>query len=185
MEAFAVTKWVILLRGINVSGHKLIKMQLLRDFLISEGFTNVITYIQSGNIVLESTENNASVLATQIEVLLEKKYGYHVPTMVRSDDAFLKVIDSNPFQNRTFHEKEKVYVGFLKEQPTTDAKKALESLSTENETFKIVNNQVYVVCIKDGRKLVFTNTFVERKLKVNVTFRNWNTVTKICVLIDS
>lgn len=177
-----LNRWVVLLRGINVSGQKLIKMELLRNYLSEVGFENVKTYIQSGNIVLESKETDAEKLAEKIMTLLKKKFGYEVPTMVRSYDDFTKVIEDNPFKNRVFHEKEKLYVGFLQQLPEDSLIKIMESLNSESETCKVVHKEIYIVYMKDGRKLKFSNNFMERKLKTSITTRNWTTVNKICAL---
>lgn len=176
-------KWVVLLRGINVGGQKLIKMEMLRNLLEKEGFKEVKTYIQSGNIILNSHYSDALVLAEKIKQLIEKEFGHSVYTMARNHDDYIKIIENNPFKDRVFHEKEKLYVGFMQPSPDQVLKKYLESLSNESEVLKITNQEVYIVYMKDGRKLQFSNNFIERKLKVSVTIRNWNTVNKISHLL--
>jgi len=159
-------KWVILLRGINVSGHKIIKMELLRNILEKEGFKGVKTYIQSGNIVLKSTISDATILIEKIQQLIEKEFGYQVPTMVRKHDDYLNIFINNPFKDYVFDEKEKLYIGFMQQVPDTALKTNLEVMSNEGETVKIIDRTAYIVYKKDGRKHYFTNNFIERKLKV-------------------
>ena len=88
---------ITMLRGINVSGHKKIKMYDLKALYDSLGFQNVRTYIQSGNVVFECEEPEASAVAGNIESAIEKKYNFHVPVIIRTPDEFQKIIEANPF----------------------------------------------------------------------------------------
>ncbi|NER13097.1 DUF1697 domain-containing protein [Leptobacterium flavescens] len=174
-----MTKWIVLLRGINVSGHKLIKMALLREILEQHGFKSVKTYIQSGNIVFESEESNENRTAGHIESILLKEFGYEVPTMAIEHSSYAEVIERNPFKEHTFGEHERLYVSFLKEAPSGEAKAELQAFSNEDERFVVGKQEVYVLCNKLAKKLNYSNTFIEKKLKTRATTRNWNTVNKI------
>ena len=175
-----LTKWVILLRAVNVSGKNIIKMAEFREMLTKAGYQDVKTYIQSGNIVLESAHTSEIEIANAISDFIREKFDYDVPVMAKTHNDFLKVIPNNPYRDRVLHEKEKLYVGFMKTQPSEDRKAKLTAMSNADETFEIAGNEVYIVCMKDGRKLQFSNMSLERILKVPVTTRNWNTVNKLC-----
>ena len=172
-------KWMILLRAVNVSGKNIIKMEKLRELLGKAGFKNVKTYIQSGNIVLESDIDNPDTLAKNIENLIETNFGYQVPAIVRSEEVYSALIKNNPFKEHSFAENEKLYVSFLKNSPSDADIKIVEAYSNEKEVFKVLGSQIYVVCVKDGSKLQFSNAFLEKKLKIAATTRNWASVNKI------
>src|SRR6218665_3055571 len=89
--------YLALLRGINVSGKKIIKMEDLRKLMGDAGYTNVKTYIQSGNIVFESAEKSKDKLAKAIETLIEKHFGFDVTVFVTDKTAIEAAIDNNPF----------------------------------------------------------------------------------------
>ena len=76
--------YIALLRGINVSGQKLIKMADLKIYLTELKFSNIRTYIQSGNIVFETDSSDEVALAKLIENKITEKYQFDVPTMIRT-----------------------------------------------------------------------------------------------------
>ena len=88
--------FVVFLRGINVGGNNIIRMQDLRDCLTDAGYTDVNTYIQSGNIVLASKKKSANTLKKNLEQLLQKRFDYNNPMCVLSDQAFNDILASAP-----------------------------------------------------------------------------------------
>ncbi|MBK7267288.1 MAG: DUF1697 domain-containing protein [Ignavibacteriales bacterium] len=90
-------QYIALLRGINVSGHKIIKMAELKELLMSIGFRNVQTYIQSGNVVFESDDTSIPDLELSIMSGIAGKYGFDVEVMVRTVNEFSRIIETNPF----------------------------------------------------------------------------------------
>ena len=174
-------RYVAFLRGINVSGQKLIKMEDLRKHFELPGFSNIVTYIQSGNVLFDTTDKKTDKIASKIEQQLEMKLGYPVPVIVRSLEEIKKVIALNPFPLPQEGEKVKLYVSFLSVTPTMESAAAVEALSYPLEQVKIIGQEVYLYTGSYG-STKFPNTLIEKKLGVKSTVRNWNTVNKVLEL---
>ena len=92
-----MTTHLALLRGINVSGHNMIKMDALQKMLESMGFTKVVTYIQSGNVFVTTEEENAATVGFKIKQEIFKVFGYDVPTIVIGQNDLENCLVKNPF----------------------------------------------------------------------------------------
>ena len=173
--------YVVLLRGINVSGQKLIKMEFLRTLLQDHGYKNVRTYIQSGNIVLE-TSQEIQALETELQSIFVHTFGYEIPMILFRRDVFETFPDKNPYPEETLTNTQKVYVTFLKETPSAKQIEQLYTYAGEGEQFTVMDTTVFVCCEKDGRKLKYSNHFMERLFKTKATTRNLATVQRIAQL---
>jgi len=109
---------IALLRGINVGGHKIIPMVKLKAIFESAGYKNVVTFIQSGNVLFDSTTSDTEILRTKIEKMLTESLGYDVPTIIRSAQEMKKIVSKNPFADEHVEKKTKYYVMFLEKKPT-------------------------------------------------------------------
>lgn len=168
-----------LLKGINVTGYKIIKMAELKSMFESLGFKNVRTYIQSGNVVFESPAK-AEAVKKKIENGIEDKFGFKVTVIIRSRDEMEKIIKDYPFAKIKGHEECKISVGFLESIPGKALVKELEANSSDLETLKVNGNNLYHLCRgKFSDSLVFKKNLPEKILKVNCTVRNWNTTNKL------
>lgn len=170
------------LKGINVSGHKIIKMAELKAMLESLGFKNVRTYIQSGNAAFESTQK-AEAIKKKIKKEIENTFGFSVTTVIRSKDELEKIVKDYPFKKIKGHENCKVSVGFLEKEPQGSAVKELESYTNDNEIITVKGNILYHLFrgnFSDSQ--VFKKNLPEKILKINCTVRNWNTVNKILTI---
>ena len=172
---------IAILRGINVSGQKKILMADLKNILEEEGFKTVQTYIQSGNVLFYSDEQN---LADKINLAIKKHYDFDVPVQVLGVDELEKVILENPFLKEENVEEKTLHVTFLATEPAEELVKSVEGLVLENEFFRIIGQVVYLYCPNGYGKIKMNNTFIERKLKVSATTRNWKTVNKLVELAD-
>jgi uncharacterized protein (DUF1697 family) len=181
-----MTTYVAFLRAINVGGHNKIKMEDLRNiFEQIKGLKNIRTYIQSGNVLFESAETDVEKLTGNIEKSLNKSLGYPVDTVIRNSSEMKKIVDENPFPKIEVGKDWQIYICFMKELANNDAVKKLEALSNKDEEFLMRGDNLYVLCNKQpGLKLMFTNNFVEKKLGVLGTGRNWNTVNKIHAMMQ-
>jgi uncharacterized protein (DUF1697 family) len=165
-----------MLRGINVSGQKKIRMAELRDLYESLNLVNVETYVQSGNVVFDSTEGDASELAGLIETQIEKSFGYAVPTFIRDASDFQRIIDGNPFLKKRNEEPAKLYVTFLYSSPSDSKLSNLAIPSNETAEFSIGDKEAFLFCPNGYGRTKLSNNFFERKLGVPATTRNWKTV---------
>jgi uncharacterized protein (DUF1697 family) len=174
--------YVALLRGINVGGQKLIKMEVLKKIFEDMGFKNARTYIQSGNVIFDAGKSKPETLRQKIETWLEKILGYGVTVVVRTMDELEQVIKKYPFSKVKGHENSKVYVSFLSEEPDKNRIKELTSLSSNNEMFHIKGNNVYILLRMGFPDSLTGKNIIEKKLKVRATTRNWQTVNKLQAL---
>lgn len=175
-----MTIYIAFLRGINVGGQKIIKMEKLRDVCKSLQFQNVKTYIQSGNVIFESTEEGPDILC-KIETELENVLGYKVISIIRTVDELEEGIRQNPFSASGDFEKQ--YVTFLHREPTIEAVDRLMSYKNDVDDFCVTHREVFLLCGKGYGKTKFSNHFLESKLDVLATTRNWKTINKILSMI--
>jgi len=169
--------FIALLRGINVSGQKKIKMAELRKSLTQNGLENVQTYIQSGNIIFDSEVLDTSTLEHKIHDVIAKDFGFEVPTLVVSGNAIPKVMEANPFAKKA--EENKLYYVLLKQVPEKELVAQFEELNFTNEDFHVTENCVYLMCKKGYGNAKLNNNLIERKLKVDATTRNQKTMLKL------
>ena len=177
--------FVSLIRGINVGGHQTVRMDELKELYESLGFKNVITYIQSGNVVFTSDDVEVAQLARQIEAGFAQKFGFRAKVMVRTSAELQAIIDSNPFQNQTMKESNRVVVMFLDARADSGALEDLRETYTGPEELDLIGQEVYIYYPNGIGRSKLTNSFLEKKLKTAGTARNWNTVLQLQKLIQS
>lgn len=170
--------YIILLRGINVSGQKKMPMAELRELLNKQGYESVTTYIQSGNIILRSILT-ASKVELNIHKAIESHFGYDVSIVVRTPAKLEEIMNKCPYEEE---KREKSYFTILKSKPTNDAIQVLEKVNYPNEEFVVTKNCVYGYFALGAGKAKFNNNLVERKLKVKATSRNYRTMMKLLSL---
>ena len=168
--------YVALLRGINVGGHKKIKMADLREHLESWGFNDVTSYIQSGNIAFQS-----SLTARECEKIISdgirKEYGWEVPVLVRTASQIIAILENCPFPKE---KKEKSYFSLLSDAPHEDDIQEANSLTPPpNEEFVVTAECIYFFCATYYGKAKLSNNWFEKKLKVSATSRNYRTMMKL------
>ena len=172
-----MTSFVSLLRGINVTGHNMIRMAELKALYESLGFKNVATYIQSGNVIFQSEEDSPDGVEASIERAIEKKFGFPVTVIVRKPAELARVIKANPFIGRARIDEIRLYVTFLRSRPTPALIKALQPAAAKStDQYEIVGREIYLHCPDGYGKTLLSNTFFEKQLKVAATTRNWKTV---------
>src|SRR5688572_11651201 len=110
--------YIALLRGINVSGYKKIKMPELKNMFETLGFTNVQTYIQSGNVVFES--KTSEELGSKISAKIREVFGFEVSVICRTSEEMKHVVARNSYAELPGFETEKLYVTFLQEMPSEE-----------------------------------------------------------------
>lgn len=172
-------KYIALLRGINVSGHHLIKMEQLKQLFLDAGFLNISTYIQSGNVIFSSLENDISTIKKIITNAIEQEFNFKICVVVILKSELEIIFKSHPFLNIDNMDLKKVAVTFFESSPKKEDFIKITSLITKGESILYYNNVVYLYCVNGFGKTKLTNNNIEAKLKVSATTRNWNTVTKL------
>lgn len=173
-----MSTYIALLRGINVSGQKLIKMTDLKELFEVRGFQNVQTYIQSGNVIFSSKEKSSDKIKNIISNSIKQKFGFDVGILILTSDMIEYVLRNNPFIKKK-KEVDKLYVTFLAEQPSTDNIKKLNSIDYSPEEYILDGRVVYLHVPNGYGKAKLNNNFFENKLKVEATTRNWKTINKL------
>jgi uncharacterized protein (DUF1697 family) len=170
-------QYIALLRGINVGGHKKILMAHLKALFISLGFENVVTYIQSGNVVFSSSEVDG--LAHTISEAIQKTYGWEVPVLVRTASEMKKILMNCPFSEEKMR---KSYFLLFQDEVSRESMDMIKDITFPWEEFHITPACMYFFCATGYAKVKMTGNFVEKKLKVNATSRNYNTMAKLVEL---
>ena len=168
-------RFIILLRGINVSGKNKTPMSDLRVLLNELQFQNVQTYIQSGNIILDSSKNKVTVCQI-IKEGIKSKFGYDVPVFARTISEWEKVIKRYPFSL----EDEKIVAFAFLSKITKET--ILEVKNIGEDKYKIVNDVVYLNCPSGFGSTKLTNNVIEKKLDIIATTRNLRTTLKLLEL---
>ena len=166
--------YISLLRGINVSGQKKILMADLKALYKGLGFSNVQTYIQSGNVVFEFQKTAASKLQEMVFEKIKSHYGFEVPNLILTPAEVQEALNNNPYQNV-----EKPYFTFLSELPEEMNIETLISISFDNEFFELKGKVIYAHYPNGAGSAKMNNNLIERKLKVSATSRNLNTTKKL------
>jgi uncharacterized protein (DUF1697 family) len=168
------------LRGINVSGQKLIKMTELAKIYTGAGFSNVKTFIQSGNVVFDSLETDIEIVEMKLDRAMTKSLGYHVDMFLRTAVEIKQMIDMQPFLKIDENRDVKKYVTFTKQLLPASLNLPLLSPAGDVELIRIFGNTIFSLAhpAKD-RRYGFPNSFIEKKLGIPATTRNWNTVCKM------
>jgi uncharacterized protein (DUF1697 family) len=168
-----------LFRGINVGGNRIVPMSELKSLHQALGFKDVVTYIQSGNVVFSSDATNPAQLARQIEESFAQKFGFQSQVMVRTSAELQEIIASNPFQNQPEKEPKWVAVLFLTTRPESSALEDLKKTYSGPEEIYLIGQELFVYYPDGIGRSKLTLPLIEKKLKTVGTGRNWNTVLQL------
>ncbi|WP_010179005.1 DUF1697 domain-containing protein [Aquimarina agarilytica] len=176
-------KRIALIRGINVGGKRKVHMKDLKVLFEDLGFTDVVTYIQSGNVIFNSNAALDTIkTASKIEQAILKVYGFEVPVVVIIANDMQQAAKANPFLNEETVSVDQLHVTFLQGIPNSEHLVKITSYPTGADQFILKDQVVYLCCQDKYHKSKLSNTFFETKLKVSATTRNWKTVVKLVEL---
>lgn len=154
-------------------------MAALKMLYENLGLENVKTYVQSGNVIFQSNEGDLKSLEQLISNQILKEFGFLVPVMLLTADHLKKVIRDNPLKDDPTKNVLFLHVTFLASQPVKYDLAAIESKKMEGEEIVLAENAVYLYCPHGYGNTKLSNTFLESKLKVDATTRNWKTANEI------
>ena len=173
-------KYVAFLRAINVGGHT-VKMDHLRSLFEAMGFSNVETFIASGNVIFDSKSKSTKALEGKIERALEDNLGYKVITFIRSIPELAAVARYKPFHD-CGEDGNVLYIGFVADNPGEESRQRLQACTTKVDDFHIYGREVYWLCRKKLGPSEFPGgAKFEKSLGMPATLRNSNTVVKIAL----
>jgi uncharacterized protein (DUF1697 family) len=173
-----------LLRGINVSGHNMIKMEALKTTLEAVGFQNVKTYIQSGNVFVDTEEENPAAVGFKIKQEIFKAFGHEVPVVVIGKADLEDCFKNNPFLKEKDADIKKLYVAFISATLRSDSLNDLKMSQVKPDEAHIDANRIYIKYAVGAGKTRLDQKYIEKKLNVTATIRNWNTVTQLLKLYE-
>ncbi len=172
--------YAALLRGINVGGHKIVKMDALKKAFESLGFMNVKTFLASGNVVFQAPPMSASALTKQLEEKLKKTFGFEISVLIRSIKELQRLHKANPFAGIKVTPQTRLFVTFLTEKPASSLKIPYVS---PGGNFKILRASKSEVCsvltITNLRRGMQFMAVLDREFGRMITTRSWSTITRI------
>jgi uncharacterized protein (DUF1697 family) len=163
---------ISLLRGVNVA-HRRLKMSELAELYATLGFTNVRTYIQSGNVVFSNSQKDESHLAHRIHNAIRTKLRLDVTVFLRTPEELDRLVKKNPF---TGNDQSRMHVTFLYTKPTQVPSDEIAAVAAKDEKLSIFDREVFLFLPNGQGRTKLSNSFFEKLFKVPATTRNWNTV---------
>ena len=174
-----MTRYVALLRAINVGGHT-VKMDVLRKHFSRMGFGNVETFIASGNVIFDAADEKPATLEARIGFELEKSLGYAVATFLRTPAELAAIVRHQPFDIGVLDPAQHaLYVGFLARKPGADTTRKIVALRTPVDEFHVHKRELYWGCRTRFSESVVSGPLLERAVAMPMTMRNVTTVRKL------
>ena len=175
---------ISMLRGVNVGGNNLIKMEALRALYESLELRDAQTYVQSGNIVFRTKERNGATVGKRIEDAIEKKLDFRPDVMLRTTAELREVVARNPFAKRAGIEPGKLLVVFLATEPSAEVRADVLKIKAGPEEVHCDGRELYIY-FPDGQGRSKLPPLLDKVLKKKGTGRNWNTVTKLLEMAET
>lgn len=173
-----------MLRGVNIGGHHLIKMDALRALYESLGQRGVRTHVQSGNVVSRAEERDLAGLANRVESAIERTFGFRPAVVLRTAAELRDAIARNPFAARRDLDPSRLVVTFLAAEPGAEARDKVLGMRTDPEELRLDGREVFVYFPNGISKAKLSWPAVEKALRVTATGRNWNTVTRLLAMAE-
>ena len=175
-------KYVALLRGVNVGGRNKLAMKDLAELCVSLGCCDVVTYIQSGNVILSPPPSRAKSISSAISAEISRRFGLSAPAVLRSATQIDSILASNPFLPDDPSGKS-LAVAFLADEPSPEAVAGLDPNRSPGDRFHVTGPDIYLHLMNGFAATKLTNAWFDSKLSTISTARNWNTVRKLADLL--
>ena len=176
-------RYVALLRSVNVAGHGRLAMADLRASFDALGYSEVSTYIQTGNVLFATSSKSEKAVVAAIEEQLASDFGESPAVLLRTVPELLRVGGASPYPNKGA-DPARHHVTFLAQVPSKAVLASLDSLPPSGKDELVVDGrEIYVHTPNGYNETKYTGSFLERRLGMVSTTRNWNTVTKLCQLV--
>lgn len=177
-------RWIALLRGINVSGQKIIRMELLRAAVEAAGLQNVQTYIQSGNLVFDTNEKSATVLADLLHACIEQNFGFQVPVWVIQAAEIEQCLRLDPFQEADQYDPKRCFYGLLSSHPNEEQIAALRARIELPEEVAVHGRLLFAYIPGNAARSQLDIKHIEKTLQCKATLRNQNTLKALLKLAE-
>lgn len=176
-------RFALLLRGINVGGNKKVAMADLRELLSELGFTDVATFLQSGNAVFSYRRTKPEVLARRIQAAIREQFGLEVSCIVRTREEMAAVVAGNPL-GKVATDGSKLLLVFLSKSPDPKRMAEHDAIELDPDQIRLGDRVIYQWCPEGILAAPAVGGFAEKYWSVTTTGRNWNTVTKFVALLN-
>lgn len=177
-----MTRFVALLRGVNVGGHRKVSMSELREHCRELGFEDVASYIQSGNLVLRA-QGGAKDVAGQIERAVDARFGFAVDVLARTTGQWSAHVAANPFPEASQEEPNRVILLLSKKPPATHALDTLRRLAKAGERLEATRGAIWIHYAGGMGRSGLAGAPIDRAIGSPVTARNWNTVLALDAMV--
>lgn len=171
--------YITVLRGVNLGKHNQIKMDALKQLFVSLGFTEVSTYIQSGNVVFQALQKSTDYWSQHIHDAILNTFGLDIPTLTLTLDELQQVAAAQPWAADSEKDRAFFHVTFLEKMPQEALLAKIEKEKYLPDEWKCIGKAIYLYCPNGYGNTKLSNTFLENKLKVPATTRNWRTTLEL------
>ena len=171
--------YVAMLRGINIGPHKRVKMDDLRKSFDGLGFEQVMTYIQSGNVIFKAGRSSPVALGKRIESKITSDFGFSVSVILRTSSELRKTLAANPFLKERGIDHEKLHVTFLSDIPAASALQKLAEFTVAPDQSCCIGQEIFLHLPNGFSASSLWKVPWEKALGVVTTTRNWRTVNAI------
>jgi uncharacterized protein (DUF1697 family) len=176
---------VCMLRGINVGGHNIVKMEALRALCLALKFRNSQTYVQSGNVVFDAAESDLNVISKKLEKAFAKEFGFQPTIILRTAAEIRSAMERNPFAGRPNIKPDKLLVSFLAHDPGDAVREKVRAFKSEVEEIQIDGREMYIYFPNGMARPKFSQAALDKVLQTPATGRNWNSVTKLLAMAEA
>jgi len=173
-----MARFVALLRGINVGGHRKVAMADLSALAATLGFTGTATYIQSGNLTFRA-KGTAAAVEKKLEQAIEARFGFPVEVVAREATTWSGYVAENPFPEASEAEPNRVMLLLSKAPPAATAIGALRPRAVDGERIEATSDAIWIHYPAGQAKTKLSPALLDRLVGSPVTARNWRTVTKL------
>jgi uncharacterized protein (DUF1697 family) len=170
-----------MLRAINVGGH-IVSMERLRSLFGALSFTDVSTFIASGNVLFDATPRASRALEQRIEQHLREALGFEVATFLRSPAELRAIIEHDAFPSSVVRSAHALWIGFLKQPPAVAVRDRVMALAGATDDFRVQGREIYWLRRATSSKALVSGSMVERALGGPMTARNVTTVRRLAAL---
>jgi uncharacterized protein (DUF1697 family) len=174
--------WIALLRAVNVGGRNMLSMPRLREALTADGFGDVQTHLQSGNIVARAPQRSTAAVEKRIAAVIAREFDLTVPVVARTPAQLAEVVERNPFPAAAVERPKLLHVVFLAGDPAADGVGALHVDDLTRQCCRVEGRHLYVDYVDGVHGSKLTSAYFERRLGVEGTGRNWRTVLALAEL---
>jgi uncharacterized protein (DUF1697 family) len=178
-----MTTYIAILRGVNVGSTRM-KMDALRTMCEALGFKKVETYIQSGNVVFQFKKTDIKKIQKDITEAIFTTFNFKIPVLVKELDELKQIAKDNPFIKDKTKDISFLHITFLEDIPLQNKLEKIKEGQYQDDAFELIAKSIYLYCPNGYSNCKLTNSFLENKLKVAATTRNWKTTNELIAIAE-